>query len=110
MSKNAARIYPNRMRNTRSSSRLPPAVVAGIQRRLALTAAGILGHGLRAIRRDTSVNRDTIRAIAREEYEAEPPSFQRCNGCGHCVLLPCLICVARLARAAVNSPRPKVVG
>src|SRR5690349_14905752 len=99
MSKNAARIYPYCMRNTRSSSRLPPTVIAGIQRRLALAAAGIPGHGLKAIRRDTGVNRDTIRAIAREEYEAEPPSFQRCNGCGHRVLLPCLICVARRARA-----------
>jgi hypothetical protein len=85
------------VRHTRSNCLLPHILIAEILRRLALNAAKIPGHSLRAIAREMNVNRDTVRAIDRGEYAQSQQGFDRCSVCGHAVLLPCRVCQARAA-------------
>jgi hypothetical protein len=80
----------------RCRSLLPAILIAEILRRLALNADNVPGNSIRAICREMNVNRQTVRALDRGEYGFEHRQFQRCK-CGHTVLMPCQICLARVA-------------
>lgn len=85
------------MQVKRTKTYLPQILFAEILRRLALHADGVPGHSIRAISREMNVNRDTVRCIDRDEYATPQQAFDRCEVCGHQVLMPCLVCQARAA-------------